>query len=75
MMNDFTPFTYVVDGDVVGFEHDLLKLISKKTGLEFKKTIGSWSKVFNAFKNKKTDMITTISYKEERTPFTKYTSS
>jgi len=75
MMPDFTPFTYIVDDKIVGFEHDLLKIISKRTGLEFEKTMAKWTKIYNAFKAKEIDMITSISYKKERVPFTNYTSS
>jgi polar amino acid transport system substrate-binding protein len=74
MMPDFTPFSYMIDDKVIGFEHDLLKLISKKTGLQFQKTIGKWTTIYNAFKNKEIDMLTSISYKKEREPFTDYTS-
>ena len=35
MMPDFTPFTYYIENTPVGFEHDLLKMISEKTGLYF----------------------------------------
>lgn len=75
MMPDFTPFTYMINDQVVGFEHDLLKIISKKTGLQFQKTIGKWTTIYNAFKNKEVDIISSISYKPERIPFTKYTTS
>lgn len=75
MMPNFIPFTYAVGDKVVGFEHDLLKLITAKTGLEFKKTIGNWTTIYNAFKAKEVDMISSISYKKEREPFTSFTSS
>ncbi len=75
MMPDFTPFTYYIKDTPVGFEHDLLKIISKRTGLEFKKTIDKWTTIYNAFKNKEVDVITSISYKKFREPFTSFTSS
>ncbi len=65
----------MINDQIVGFEHDLLQLISQKTGLQFRKTIGKWTTIFNAFKNKEVDMITSISYKPERTSFTAYTRS
>jgi diguanylate cyclase (GGDEF)-like protein len=74
LMPDFTPFSFIKNDRVVGFENDLLKLISQKTGLQFEKRFGIWNKNLTAFKEKKVDMITSISYKEERTPFTKYTT-
>lgn len=75
MMPDFTPFTYYIENTPVGFEHDLLKLISKRTGLQFEKTIGKWTSIYNSFKNKEVDIISSISYKKYREPFTTFTSS
>ena len=75
MMPDFTPFTYYIEESPVGFEHDLLKIISKKTGLQFEKKINKWTDIYNSFKNKEVDMISSISYKKYREPFTTYTSS
>ena len=70
MMPDFTPFSYYVGDEIVGFEHDLLDVISKKTGLRFEKRIDKWTSIYNAFKNKEIDLITSISYKKYREPFT-----
>jgi len=75
MMPDFAPFTYEVNGKVVGFEHDLLDIISQKTGLTFEKHIDKWTTIYNAFKNKEVDVISSISYKEYREPFTLFSSS
>lgn len=74
MMPDFTPFAYYIKNTPVGFEHDLLKIISQRTGLIFEKKINNWTKNYNAFKNKEVDMITSISYKKFREPFTTFTS-
>lgn len=75
MMPDFTPFTYYIENTPVGFEHDLLKMISEKTGLYFEKRFGNWTTNYNAFENKQVDMITSISYKKYREPFTIFTSA
>ena len=75
MMPDFTPFSYYIENTPVGFEHDLLKLVSEKTGLKFEKHIDKWTNIYNAFKNKEVDIITSISYKKFREPFTTFTSS
>ncbi len=75
MMPDFAPFSYYIKNTPVGFEHDILKIISKRTGLEFEKKIDNWSTIYNAFKDKKIDMISSISYKNYRVPFTTFTSS
>lgn len=75
MMEDFTPFTYTLNNKHIGYEHDLLKMISNRTGLEFEKKMDIWSEIYNSFKDKKVDMISSISYKKSREPFTSYTSS
>lgn len=75
MMPDFTPFTYYVNNTPVGFEHDLLNIISQRTGLRFEKKIDKWTNIYTSFKNKEVDMITSISYKKYREPFTIFTSS
>ena len=75
MMPDFTPFTYFIEDTPVGFEHDLLKIIAQNTGLYFEKSFSNWTTNYNAFKNKETDIITSISYKEYREPFTIFTSA
>ncbi|MCZ2720133.1 transporter substrate-binding domain-containing protein [Marinomonas sp. 15G1-11] len=75
MMPDFTPFTYYIDDKPIGFEHDLLDIISKKTGLTFEKRIDKWTTIYNAFQNKEVDVITSISYKKFREPFTHFTSA
>ena len=75
MMPDFTPFTYYIKNTPVGFEHDLLNIISKRTGLIFERKIDNWTKVYSAFKDKNIDMVTSISYKKYREPFTIFTSA
>ncbi len=75
MMPDFTPFSYILESQPIGFEHDLLKIVSQRTGLKFEKTIDNWTTIYNAFKNKEVDIITSISHKKFREPFTTFTSS
>lgn len=75
MMPDFAPFSYYTKNTPVGFEHELLNIISQRTGLVFEKTIAKWTTIYTAFKNKELDVITSISYKKFREPFTTFTSS
>lgn len=75
MMPDFTPFSYFIENTPVGFEHDLLEIIAKNTGLYFEKSFSNWTTNYNSFKNKETDVITSISYKKYREPFTIFTSA
>ncbi len=73
MMPDFTPFSFAEGSDVIGFEHDLLALLRGRTGLDFIPRYGIWSEGLNAFQRREVDMIASISYKEERLPFTLFT--
>ncbi|MGD9825141.1 transporter substrate-binding domain-containing protein [Desulfobacter sp.] len=73
MMPDFSPFSYIIQDAVGGFEHDLLALVSQKTGLTFTKQLGNWNSILTAFKTRKVDMIASISYKKEREAFTIFT--
>ncbi len=73
MMSNYPPFTSRQDGAGAGFEHDLLALVSQQTGLEFRKVFGLWSETLGRFRDGETDMISSISFREERTPYTLYT--
>ena len=73
MMPDFSPFSYIIQDTIGGFEHDLLALLSQRTGLQFTKRLGNWNSNLTAFKAKKLDMIASISYKKERDAFTLFT--
>ncbi|WP_417327790.1 diguanylate cyclase [Halarcobacter sp.] len=75
MMPDFTPFSYYIKNTPVGFEHELLNILSQRTGLVFEKEYAKWTTIYTAFKNKKVDVITSISHKKYREPFTTFTSS
>ncbi len=72
-MPDFSPFSYIIQDAIGGFEHDLLALLSQRTGLTFTKQLGNWNSNLTAFKAKKMDMIASISYKKEREAFTLFT--
>ena len=74
LMPDFSPFSYIIQDAAGGFEHDLLALLSQRTGLTFTKQLGNWNSILTAFKTKKADMITSISYKKEREAFTLFTT-
>jgi ABC-type amino acid transport substrate-binding protein/nitrogen-specific signal transduction histidine kinase len=73
-MDNYSPFNFIRNGKQVGLTQDLIEILSKKTGLKFKKYTGSWSKIYNKFRAGKLDMISEISYKKERLPFTNYTN-
>jgi len=73
MMLKHPPFGFTKDGRAVGFEHDLLRLIGEKTGLDFKKEFGNWGKSLQRFRRGQVDMIASISYQKSRTAFTLFT--
>ncbi len=72
-IKSYIPFNYEKNNKKIGFTHDLLDLISKKSGLKFKRINGSWSTIFKKFKNKEIDIISEISYKKEREEYTVFT--
>lgn len=74
LMPDFHPFSYIEEDRIVGFENDLLQIISQKTGLTFEKKYDIWNRNLKAFKQKNVDIITTISHNKEREPFTLFTT-
>ena len=67
------PFNFG-DSEANGYINDLLALISKKSGLNFMTIVDYWPKIFTDFKEKKINLIANISYKEERTSYTLYTT-
>jgi polar amino acid transport system substrate-binding protein len=73
LMPDFSPFSFDEDNKIIGFENDLLTILSQKTALKFKKEYGVWNQNLKAFQTKKVDMISSISYKKERESFTTFT--
>ena len=73
VLNRYKPFSFEKNNQTIGFTNDLLELISKKSGLQFKKTTDSWSKIFPLFKNGDLDIVSEISYQEARTKFTTFT--
>ncbi len=72
-MNNFVPFSFIKNGKKIGFTQDLINLISKKSGLQFKKVGGSWSEIYKMFLDSEIDIISELSYRKDRLPFTLYT--
>lgn len=73
MIDDFTPFSYIEKGEFVGFTVELIKLLSQKIGIEIKIKPDVWNKNITDFKNNKVELISGISFKEDRTAFTLFT--
>ena len=73
ILNNFPPFSFRIKGKLMGFTVDYIHLLEEKTGLAFEIIDGSWENNFHLFKTGEVDLITAISYTEERTGFTRYT--
>ena len=74
-MNSFVPFSFIKNGKKIGFTQDLISLISKKSGLSFEEIGGSWPEIYKLFLDSKIDVISEISFRKDRLPFTLYTQS
>lgn len=70
---DNAPFNFG-NTNANGYINDLLNLISEKSGLKFTPIIDFWPKIFSDFKEAKINVIANISYKEERSPYTLFTT-
>ena len=73
LLNNFPPFAFTVKQKLMGFTFDYINLLEDKTGLDLEIVEGTWEENLDRFKNGEVDMITAISYTEERTSFTRYT--
>ncbi|MGE4497455.1 MAG: transporter substrate-binding domain-containing protein [Deferribacterales bacterium] len=73
MLPDFYPFSFAEHDEMTGYTDSLLKMISRRTGLDFTYSVKRWSDLLSDFRNGKTDMIADISLTEERKPFTLFT--
>lgn len=74
MLPDFNPFSFNENGTGKGVVYDFLDLISKKTGILFECKMDYWPNILPQFRDRQLDVIANISYKEERVPFTLYTT-
>ncbi|MEA3383851.1 MAG: transporter substrate-binding domain-containing protein, partial [Campylobacterota bacterium] len=75
MIKDYYPFSFKTNGEMDGFSYDLLKEISKKSGLKFDIQMDGWSNTLTKFKNKQIDLIDVISYTKKRAEFVNFTKS
>lgn len=75
MLPDLAPFSSIKNDKLSGFSYDLLELISKKSSLKFEYEVGPWPQNLQKFKDKKVDIIDSISFKESRLEFTNFTKA
>jgi len=73
---DWPPFASVnAQGDYDGIANDYLKLIEKKTGLNFKVHTGqNWNGLLTGLKNKELDLLPALYHSAERESYLKYSS-
>ncbi len=74
-MDNFIPFNIIKNGEKIGFTQDLINIIAEKSGLKFEKVGGTWPEIYKLFLDSKIDIISELSYRKERLPFTIYTQS
>lgn len=73
MLPDFYPFSFASKDEMQGYTDSLLKIISRRTGLDFTYSVKPWSAILTDFKNGATDMVADISLTPERKQFTLFT--
>ena len=73
MLEHYNPFSFTNKSQRVGFSYDLLNLISIKTGIKFQYVIDTWPNNLKNFRDKKLDMIDSISFEESRIKYTRFT--
>lgn len=66
VMTDSEPYSWIENGQMMGFSIDVLEEISSHTGLKFEYRPGSWSEIFPAFLRGEIDAIDEISYQPDR---------
>ncbi len=74
MLNDFPPFSYTEGGRPMGLVHDLLDTLERRLGVSFERQVGSWTEIFNRFKNQQQEMIADLAHIPEREAFTRFTT-
>jgi len=71
---DYPPFDFRVNGEEKGYSIDYLKLIAKKTGLNFEFVGGhTWAEILDNIKDRKLDIIHTCKDTPKRRQFVKFT--
>ncbi|RXK06579.1 transporter substrate-binding domain-containing protein [Halarcobacter bivalviorum] len=74
MLNNFEPFSYETREVHKGFTLDIIKRIEEISGLKFEIKTSRWAEAFDNFKNKKSDVISEISFTDERSQFAIFTT-
>ncbi len=69
-ISDYEPFSFLEDGRGQGFAVQLAHEISARTGMVMKPVFDNWSNLLEAFRSGEIDIISNISFTEERDAYT-----
>ena len=68
------PLIGIENGDGIGFDADMLRLITQKLPLTIKwQSCGSWSHCLKALEQREIDILPSMSYSEDRSRYTSFT--
>lgn len=73
LVADNEPYSFYLNGKIMGWSVDVLDAISAMTGLDFAVRLGSWPEIYGQFRRGGLDVIADISLTEEREPFIAFT--
>ena len=69
LVSDNEPYSFFLNGRIMGWSVDVMKALSSLTGLDFDIRLGSWPEIYGRFRAGGLDAIGDISYTEERARF------
>ncbi len=69
-MVDYEPFSYLDSGRGKGLAEDITQYIASSTGLAFDRVYDNWPELLERFRAGELDLITNISYTDERSDYT-----
>ncbi|RBW44085.1 hypothetical protein DS885_12285 [Psychromonas sp. B3M02] len=68
------PFNYIENGEVSGYNNDLMRLVADKVGLKIDFVVGyEWAEILKKMKNREIDVISNMKITPERQKFTTFT--
>ena len=68
------PFNYIENGEVLGYNNDLIRLVAERVGLDVEFVVGyEWNEYLEKLKNKEIDVISNMKITPERQKFTTFT--
>ena len=70
--NDYVPFSFLDNGQGKGLAEDITQYIASSTGLAFERVYDNWSGLLRRFRDGELDVITNISFTDDRSGYTLY---